>query len=1104
MRRNTPIVLNGTLIETLEAGHDRTPIAVGSKAWFNWLETAQTFVFDDPAGRFTARKKRRSGNSYWYAFNRRSGRYREAYLGKSVDMELERLRSIASALEMPDRTPVVPQATALGTPRERPSPASRSGLHILPTKLAMPRVNPAQLVRTRISERLDWALQFPLTLISAPPGYGKTTLLAQWIAASQLSVAWVSLDSGDNDPAMFWTYVSAALDRTVRGLFETVWPQVHVIQPQFPNAVSDTIIAALSDAAGPMALVLDDYQNIRSDNRLIHEAVAYLVEHLPPEAHLVLVCRADPPLPLARLRARGHILELHAADLAFTLEESTDFLTNRMKLALPPAQVAALYERTEGWIGALQLAALSLRQRSNAANWLASFLDESRYMVDYLVEEVVQRVPSDMRSFLLRVALLDRLSAALCDAVTGSSNSQAMLAALERENMFLIPLADQPHWYRFHGLFASALRHYVRQHYPEIVPEVYVRASAWYEVNNSVGEAIEYAFAGQDVRRAAELLDASAENLLERGHISLLLDVLARLPDELVRERPRLCMAHAYVLYLSGRRETFFQRMHDAQQAFALADQQLNPTERDVLEGEILALSAAARTIQGQRAPGEIISSLEPSRASLPREHPLHGFANLFVGINQLIDGNVPAASGTLVTLMRASEQSGDMYLVGGSLLYLGVATVLQGRLEDTLAFCGRAARLVERYHDADLASVVHMITGMVLYERNDLGAALRELSQGAVVRYSRATALVECLSEIAYIHQAQGNPSGARQAIDESLAEWAQLQAGDAFYWVWWGSIIEAHQARLRILQGDVESARGWAHTLEHRGDPANIHEVLPPTYAREWEELVLARVYLAEGRMRDALGLLERVSDAAQAGGRMARLLEALVLQAVAYAAQDDTERALRVLQRAVELAAPERFIRTFLDGGPVIRRLLLLLLRDGEDWRPAPLGRDGREAWRSYVEALLRAIGPDEQSTSGDRWAIRSASQPRLAIEGQLNPPPLHQLLTKRQLEVLSLIAGGASNKALARTLGIKVNTVKRHVQNIYRQLSVQSRTQAIAKARDLQRLYLEPESPTQDQGESNGSHVGAVDSARRDAGTGNPGNGTPRDIEAQQTT
>ncbi|MGH2515200.1 MAG: hypothetical protein ACRDHP_06045 [Ktedonobacterales bacterium] len=570
MVRHTPTIRAGSLILEPPTGDEYVTIPAESDAWFAWLETARTFAYDDPSGRFTARKKRRWSADYWYAFRRRGGRLYETYLGKAKDVTIGRLRMVASRLnDLAGRASWTQTVLAADAQTGQAGITGTSIAYPDLAALTWPRARLSQLIRTRAVDRLTQVMERPLTIVSAPAGYGKTTLLAQWIAVSRLTSAWLSVDERDNDPVRFWRHMCSALEQLIPGHFDTGWFPADARGTQVTGVILSRLIAALPKAPSPTLLICDDYSEIRADNAVIHDAVAYLVERLPPHVHLVLASRTVPPLPLAGLRARHSLLELRAADLQFTLLEAGAFLTRLMHLDLLDDEVAILQTRTEGWIAGLQLAALSLREQTDSAGWIAEFGGENRYIFDYVVEEIINHLPSEIRSFVLRTAVLDRLSAPLCAAVTGSSNSQAMLEDMERTNLFLVPLDDRRGWYRFHHLFADVLRRYLRQTRSNIIPELYSRASVWCEANGLDIEAIDYAFAANAVGRAAQLLTTYAPAALARGHFVLLRDRLERLPDSLLRAQPHLCVAHAYTLYVTGERTLWRWRVRDAEEALA-------------------------------------------------------------------------------------------------------------------------------------------------------------------------------------------------------------------------------------------------------------------------------------------------------------------------------------------------------------------------------------------------------------------------------------------------------------------------------------------------------------------------------------------------------
>lgn len=1060
MARNTPIIRAGALILEPSNGGEHREIPAESDAWFTWLESARTFAFEDPSGRFTARKKRRWGVDYWYAFRRRSGRLYETYLGKARDITLGRLRAVATRLnQLGGRASGAQTELPADMQLEQTVDSSLTKSHPSITKLKAPQVRLPQLVRTAAVDRLALATERPLTLVSAPAGYGKTTLLTQWLATMHLPTTWLSLDERDNDLVRFWTHVSAALEQAIPSLLEGVRPPAPARGMRSANDILTELIAALAKAPSPTLLILDNYHELTTDNSSIHDAVAYLVEHLPPQVHLVVASRTIPPLPLAKLRTRHHLLELDTGDLQFTLTETRVFLRRRMKLDLSDEEIAVLHERTEGWITALQLAALALKEQSDTRRWITEFSGENRHIFDYLVEEVVKSMPPQWYTFALQTALLDRLSGPLCDAVTRLSNSQATLEEMERANLFLVPLDDRREWYRFHHLFADVLRRYLRLIRPRLVPLLYARASAWCETHALALEAIDYAFAANEVEmeRVAQLIEGYIPVALASGKIALLRDRLERLPDKLVRERPRLCIAHAYTLFLSGERTVLLRRVHDAEEAVARSQHLYSASDLTILRSEILALRTIAPTLLGAGSPQMLIALFQRALAALPRNHAFRTFITLYIGIHQMLDGDVHTASRTLMGLMRARESQGNSFYVGYIILYLGLVTLLQGRLDDTLELCGRAAQHLATSGDDDLEARIHLIRGKVFYERNELDQALDHLRHGMSLRYDPAAFLIEGFPALAYVHLALGNRDAAHQTIERSHTEWERARAEHRTLWVWTRRQIRAHQARLWLLEGDVAAASAWAHELERISAAAPASKSAPPTYVREWEEIVLARAYLAERRTSDALALLDALSETANAGKRVARLLEILVLRAVAHDSLGDTSTALSVLQQAVELGAPQRFVRVFVEGGTTIGRLLLVL--QANLTRPSTSARPRRDVRiQHYLKSIADAFASAEQhgGYSRRRHAPAAHGDERAADARATEP---EQILTPREQEVIRLIADGASNNDIARMLVIAQSTAKRHVSNIFAKLKVRSRTQAVARARELGFLTAE---------------------------------------------
>jgi LuxR family maltose regulon positive regulatory protein len=1053
MGRRTPIVRNEALIEESGADGHGVSVTVGSADWFSWLETAAAFAFDSPEGHFTAHKRKHGSGSYWYAYSRTEGRLHTVYLGKSVDLMLERLRAIARVVARKDVSiaDAPSEAPAVAVKRQRRTmehaDGSTSGQYLIPTKLAVPRPPSSPFVRNQPIGRLERVMRCSLTVVSAPAGFGKTTLLAQWIRVARLPVAWVSLDKNDNDAVRFWVYVLAALDRLIPGVLAQVRPLLSSLGlQQLPEAALSALAVALAAAPDPTILVLDDYHTVQANNTLIHEALAYLVENLPSQVHIVLVSRADPPLPLARLRVLGTLAELGTSDLRFSSEEVTHFLTQTMGLGLSSDEVAVIDARTEGWVAGLQLAALSLQARKDAASWITTFNGGNRYIFDYLTDEVLEHLAPAQQRFLLETSVLNLLTAPLCDAVTGLGNGQEMLQGLEHANLFLVPLDDQRQWYRYHHLFADVLRLRLQQTQPERVPELYHRASMWCEAHKFWGEAIDYAFAATDFERAAQLVESLAARMLEGGRQATLRRWLDQLPDGVMRMRPHLCVVHAYVLFLIGQLDLFHQSLLAAEESRLRAWRSLPFPERRLLQGEMLALRATAASLQGRL--DECIALSQQALPFLPEEHWLRSVVMMNLGIAAWLDGDVLAASQVFEGLKRRSEDQDHMYPHYASATYLVQVRLLQGRLREAVDLGRQMIRQLEEHGLEIEASGIRFGLGMALYQLNDLDAAREHLELG-LGRMKVMLARTLGYPALAYVCQAQDDSTAALQWIERALARVEDIGAAARI----WLPILQAHQAHLWMAQGNLDAASHWAREYERlagEGHDSGVRVEHSPPLLREWQRSVLAEVYVAERRVPDALSLLAELLASAEAGGRVAHVLEILVLQATAYAAGEDIDSALEVLSSAIALAEPNGHTRVFLDGGSVVQRLLERLRTSQEP--QLTLRADILNRTAAYVGKLLAAFEDEATRRSSLHLPDTSTgSQPvASARQASLRTQPLVAPLSERELEVLRLLASGASNEDLMRELVIAMSTVKRHVSNVLSKLGVRRRTQAIARA------------------------------------------------------
>jgi len=1019
-RHSIPRVIDDRLVPPESAKQSLPNIEVGSEAWYVWLTEPATrsFAFHSPQGTLTARREHIHGTWYWYAYRSQNSHLHKAYLGKSEELTLERLHAAATVLSAERATRPQPTSSGTGMP----------SLHLLTTKLSVPPDRSNIVARPRLTQLMHAAIKGPLTLIAAPAGWGKTTLLQAWYAEADRgtwSLAWVSLDVGDNDSIRFWTYVITALNLVHPGVGTLPLTLLRATPPPPIKIVLTTLLNALIPLSTETVLVLDDYHFIEDEG--IVDTLSYLVENLPANIHLVIASRHDPPLPLARLRGRGLLSELRADHLRFTSQETTIFLTEVMGLPLSREQVSTLQARTEGWIAGLHLAALSLQGRDDVADFIAAFTGSHRYVVDYLIEEVLSHQPAGIQDFLMQTCILDRLSGPLCDAVRGRDDSQALLEQVERTNLFLVPLDDVRQWYRYHHLFGEVLRSHLQQQQPMLVPELHHRASLWCEQHDLPDEAITHALAVPDLKRAADLIERRAQFNPFPCQFQTVLGWLNRLPDVLIRMRPILCIIHALALMYVNQVEEALARLQDAEQCL---QEEMPAEQRQAILGQVASLrSQVARSI-GDSEQCAILAQqaldMVPEAEETSPMLPVLAIARVNALYTYFVDGDVTIATEKLAEATAVSiRASGDLRAILRSESNLARLQVLQGRLRQAAATYTMAAQLFLK--DGGLQTPLGCASycfglGDLLRERNELDIAERHLRNGIILDWGTlmmdAEAVTGCYLALACLQQARGECIQALETLD-TFAQMAQ-QRGFAPTLLACGAAV---RAQLALAQGNLGAAIRWA-------EKSGLSTTDTPSYPRERAYLALARVRIAQGReqpmgsfLPEALALLERLLSDAESKARMSSVIEILLLRALALQVQGKQEEALRTLGRALALAEPEGYIRLFLDEGVP----MLVLLRQAYAHQITP----------GYVMTLLEAAG--EQ-----------------VIQAPHRPSLLFELLTEREREVLHLLVNGASNREIANNLVLSVNTVKKHVFNICSKLNVQGRTHVIAKARTLQLL------------------------------------------------
>ena len=918
-----------------------------------------------------------------------------------------------------------------------------AGIPLVETKLYVPKWRPGLVSRPRLIERLHQGIERKLTLVSAPAGFGKTTLLAEWVAAAPASerpVAWVSLDPGDNDAAFFWTYFITALQKVQFDVGERALSLLHSPQPPPIESVLATLINEINAIEDDFALILDDYHVV--DAQPIHGAIAFLLDHLPPQMHLIMASRSDPPLPLARRRGCGELTELRVANLRFTPDEAAAFLNGVMGLDISTTNVADLEKRTEGWIAGLQLAALSMQGREDVHGFVAAFSGDDRYIIDYLMEEVLQRQPERVRSFLLQTSILDRLSGPLCDAVTDRRSGQEMLEVLERGNLFVVPLDDKRKWYRYHHLFADVLRAHSMEEQPDCIPTLHRRASEWYEENGLPPDAIRYALAAEDFERAANLVELAWPAMRRSKQEATTLDWLKALPDKLIRARPVLSVVYALALLDAGELDAAEACLQDAERWLdSTADTHEQPkdsrpetgvAEMVVVDQEqfrsLPASIANARAYRAQ-ALGDVPGVVTYARRALDllREGDYYerGTTAAFLGLAHWANGNLEEAHRSFADGLASLQMAGGILIRIGGTVLLAHIRIAQGRLHEAVRTYEQALQLATEQGEPVLRGTAELYMGLsqLHLERGDLEAAREHLMRGEALGEQASLPGFEYLWCIARarLKEDQGDLDGALDLIHEAERMYfIRSPIADA-------RPTAAMKTRVYLMQGRLADALSWVH---ERGLSADDDL----SYLREYEHVTLVRVLMArykservEHAIHEAMGLLERLLQAAEEGERTGSMIEILVLQALAHQAQANIPSALDPLERVLTLAEPEDYVRIFVDEGEPMRNLL----------RHAATARIGG----SYTRRLLSALNEP----------VRPTSTPAQTAAGELI-----ESLTSREVEILRLIATGMRNQEIANQLFISLHTVKRHIANAYGKLDVSHRTEAVAKATELRLL------------------------------------------------
>jgi LuxR family maltose regulon positive regulatory protein len=874
-------------------------------------------------------------------------------------------------------------------------------VRLLATKFHIPPWRAASVPRPRLLEQLSAGLREcrKLTLISAPAGYGKTTLITEWLHSligGEQQIAWLSLDDADNDPGRFLSYLLAAFPRTDKAAGEKIDPMLDL--PQLPpvNTLMDEFINDLIAIGEPILLTLEDYHVI--SNPVIHEALTYFISHQPASVHLVIITRQDPPLPLPRLRARAEITEIRARDLRFTPEEVRQFFIRTMKLELAKEAANMLEERTEGWAVGLQLAGLALQNMTNPQRFIETFRGSHRYVLDYLAEEVIRQQGEEMRAFLTHTSVPDRFNAGVCSALTGRLDSRAVIEQLEQANLFVVPLDDERIWYRYHHLFSDYLRTLLTR--PEKAA-LYRKAAAWYEANDLPAEAVQYALASEDHDFSADVIERAINKntTWSGGNIRLLSAWLDALPPQTLQDRPRLSLHASRILYLSGRYDLAEKRL--AQTEDALKSEPAAPET-----GQMLALAALYRgSIASVR--GEVQQAVERitfAQSRIPKEnHLAHARAFYSLGLASEIDGQTERAVENYLLSSDEAALSGVLFLAVNARCAAAQLQIRQGRLNLAVQTCQEAIQAAGGVSIPPLG-LAWIVLGSVALERNDLEAAEQLLRDG--IALARQGGLLEDvvlgLSHLGRLHAGQGNAAGAFSLLQEADAI---LQT---FGIARMSALSAANLARLQVFTRQKQAAVQWA----------SAYQTSRAEFTQEFADLALARVLLATGQFDPIPAILHPLLETANAAGRVQTSMEAMLLLALLHNARRETRPALDWLGKSLRLAAPEGFTRIFLDEGEPLLNLL----------------PKARSAAPELVDTLLGMSRPGGADS--------------LSLNQQLIEP-----LSGQELRVLRLIVAGKSNQEIAAELVISIGTAKWHVHNVLQKLGVSNRPQAITRAREL---------------------------------------------------
>ena len=889
--------------------------------------------------------------------------------------------------------------------------------------------------RIHLLEGLEAGLSRKLTLVSAPPGFGKTTLVSEWIREGGHPIAWLSLDRNDNDLSRFLIYLIAALQRIDPEIGADVQAVLEESLPPHFEILLTRLIGEMERLPDKSIIVLDDYHLI--DSKPVHDVINFLIEYLPPTIHMVITGRADPPLPISRLRVRGEVNEVRTSQLRFTNKELHSYLNDVMGFDLPSEGVAALEARTEGWIASLKLAAISMQGRKDRPEFISEFSGSHRYVIDYLVDEVLARQPEEVQTFLLCTSILERFCAPLCEYVLGASKEIAIIDFLDRSNLFLVPLDDHREWYRYHHLFADFLSQRLRESERDRIPELHHRASQWFENEGLVDEAIQHALAAGDMEGAARLVDGIAADLVVRREPNRLLKFVKQLPSDLCQGYPMLGIWHAWALFFMGHYEM-------VEPALAVAETNQNKVPGNLNSGYPTTVRAYLANQQGDLLKSiklseqalEQLSEATPDRITLI----FRGSAVIWLGVNHRELGNLEKAEQLFAEAARINQEAGNFYAALASFEQLAKLAVIRGQLQQALDVYRSGLKLAQNWTETGsklqgsliAAAGPQLGLGAVLYQLNDLAGATAHIQRGVdLLELGELSGKMHSYRMLAYLRQAQGEYEASAElflkacAVEDSLTV-RQANVSDLPSLTKLGILLSRSRTEMAHLLTKV------SRRVESRGVHATdeVDFCSPDGYPREFMYSDLACVLLAQDRAAEALPLLTRLLQAAITMERHGDEIRYLAKIALAQHALGNMQAALDSLSRALTLAEPQGYVRLFVDEGKPMAELLRFAI--------------SQKVASDYASKLLAAFPKDVL----DAIPI---DKERTILTQMLAEP-----LSEREIEVLHLMAQGYKYQEIAERLVVSINTVRYHTRNVYGKLNATNRTQAIGRAKELNLL------------------------------------------------